>query len=378
MPRSPGSGHGSGEGTPMTHRRESANGEAGAYVRDGRYITTRITRDGRDGFPVEPGRYRLVVSRACPWATRATIVRRLLGLEGVISLGVCGPTHDKRSWRFDLDPGGVDPVLGMERLQQAYFARDPEYSRGITVPAIVDVRTGAVVTNDFPRMTLDLSTEWTQLHRPGAPDLYPEHLRAQIDEINDGVYRDVNNGVYRCGFAGSQEAYDSSFAALFDRLDRLGDRLRDRRYLVGESITEADVRLFTTLARFDVVYHGHFKCNRHKLSEMPVLWAYARDLFQTPGFGDTADFVQIKEHYYKVHTGINPTGIVPDGPDLAGWFSPHGRESLGGRPFGDGTPPSGQPVDEMRTASWTVAADGPARPAGNAGRSPALVDDVSR
>ena len=362
----------------MTHRRESANGEAGAYVRDGRYITTRITRDGRDGFPVEPGRYRLVVSRACPWATRATIVRRLLGLEGVISLGVCGPTHDKRSWRFDLDPGGVDPVLGMERLQQAYFARDPEYSRGITVPAIVDVRTGAVVTNDFPRMTLDLSTEWTQFHRPGAPDLYPEHLRAQIDEINDVVYRDVNNGVYRCGFAASQEAYDSSFAALFDRLDRLGDRLRDRRYLVGDCITEADVRLFTTLARFDVVYHGHFKCNRHKLTEMPVLWAYARDLFQTPGFGDTTDFVQIKEHYYKVHTGINPTGIVPDGPDLAGWFSPHGRESLGGRPFGDGTAPPGPPVDEMRTASWTVAADGPARPAGNAGRSPALVDDVSR
>jgi putative glutathione S-transferase len=362
----------------MTHRRESANGEAGAYVRDGRYITTRITRDGRDGFPVEPGRYRLVVSRACPWATRATIVRRLLGLEDAISLGVCGPTHDKRSWRFDLDPGGVDPVLGVERLQQAYFARDPEYSRGITVPAIVDVRTGAVVTNDFPRMTLDLSTEWKQLHRPGAPDLYPEHLRAQIDEINDVVYRDVNNGVYRCGFAASQEAYDSSFAALFDRLDRLGDRLRDRRYLVGDCITEADVRLFTTLARFDVVYHGHFKCNRHKLAEMPVLWAYARDLFQTPGFGDTADFVQIKEHYYKVHTGINPTGIVPDGPDLAGWFSPHGRESLGGRPFGDGTAPPGPPVDEMRTASWTVAADGPARPAGNAGRSPAPMDDVSR
>ncbi len=338
----------------MTRRDESANGKAGEFVRDSRYITTRITRDGRDGFAVEPGRYRLVVARACPWATRATIVRRLLGLEGVISLGVCGPTHDRRSWRFDLDPGGVDPVLGIERLQQAYFARDPDYPRGITVPAIVDIRTGAVVTNDFPTITLDLSTEWTRFHRPGAPDLYPEHLRAEIDAVDEVVYRDVNNGVYRCGFAGSQEAYHRSFTALFERLDWLTGRLREHRYLVGDTITEADVRLFTTLARFDAVYHGHFKCNRTKLTEMPVLWAYARDLFQTPGFGDTTDFVQIKEHYYKVHTGINPGGIVPDGPDLSGWFAPHGREQLGGRPFGDGTPPPTPPVDEMLTASWRM------------------------
>src|SRR6478609_6212534 len=235
MPRSPGSGHGSGEGTPMTHRRESANGEAGAYVRDGRYITTRITADGRDGYPVEAGRYRLVVSRACPWATRATIVRRLLGLEDAISLGVCGPTHDKRSWRFDLDPGGVDPVLGIERLQQAYFARDPEYSRGITVPAIVDVPTGAVVTNDFPRMTLDLSTEWKQLHRPGAPQLYPEALRSEIDEVSQRIYTEVNNGVYRCGFAGSQDAYEAAYDRLFTALDWLSDRLSTQRYLVGDT-----------------------------------------------------------------------------------------------------------------------------------------------
>ncbi|HEY7813476.1 MAG TPA: glutathione S-transferase C-terminal domain-containing protein [Nakamurella sp.] len=331
----------------------------GAYVRDSRYITTRITRDGRDGFPVEPGRYRLVVARACPWATRATIVRRLLGLEGVISLGVCGPTHDERSWQFDLDPGGVDPVLGIERIRPAYLARDPDYSRGITVPAIVDVRTGAVVTNDFAQLTLDLSTQWSEYHRAGALDLYPEQLRAQIDEVNAIVYRYVNNGVYRCGFAGSQEAYDKSFTTLFDRLAWLSDRLRDRRFLVGDTITEADVRLFTTLARFDAVYHGHFKCNLRKLTEMPVLWAYARDLFQTPGFGDTTDFVQIKQHYYVVHSGINPSGIVPDGPDLSGWFTPHGRESLGGRPFGDGTAPPTPPVDEMLTASWTMAEDGP-------------------
>jgi putative glutathione S-transferase len=315
------------------------------YDRDQNYLTTRITADGRDGYPVEPGRYRLIVARACPWANRAIIVRRLLGLEPVLSMGVCGPTHDERSWTFDLDPGGRDPVLGYERLQQAFFARDPNYERGITVPAIVDVPSGKVVTNDFARMTLDLSTEWRDFHREGAPELYPERLRDEIDEVADVVFRDVNNGVYRCGFAGSQEAYDRAYRRLFDRLDWLADRLSTQRYLVGDTITEADVRLFTTLARFDAVYHGHFKCNRHKLSEQPVLWAYARDLFQTPGFGDTIDFVHIKRHYYLVHRDINPTGIVPDGPDLSNWLTPHGREQLGGRPFGDGTPPA-PPVEQ--------------------------------
>ena len=313
--------------------------EPGEFKRDTNYLTTRITADARDGFGVEAGRYRLVVARACPWANRAIIVRRLLGLESAISMGMCGPTHDQRSWTFDLDPGGRDPVLGYERLQEAYFARDPEYPRGITVPAMVDVTTGAVVTNDYAQMTLDFSTEWTAFHRDGAPELYPTDRRDEIDEVADVVFRDVNNGVYRCGFAGDQAAYDAAYARLFDRLDWLSERLAAQRYLVGDTITEADVRLFTTLARFDAVYHGHFKCNRQKLSEMPVLWAYARDLFQTPGFGDTTDFVQIKQHYYLVHRDINPTGIVPAGPDLSGWLTPHGRESLGGRPFGDGTPP---------------------------------------
>ena len=320
---------------------------SGDFRRDTNYIGTRITADGRDGFPVEPGRYRLVVSRACPWANRSIIVRRLLGLEAVLSMGVCGPTHDERSWTFDLDPGGRDPVLGIERLQEAFLARFPDYGRGITVPAIVDIPTGEVVTNDYAQMTLDFSTEWRAFHRPGAPDLYPEDRRDEIDEVMALVFRDVNNGVYRCGFAGAQDAYDKSFRRLFDRLDWLSERLGAQRYLVGDTITEADVRLFTTLVRFDAVYHGHFKCNRNTLTELPVLWAYARDLFQTPGFGDTIDFDHVKRHYYEVHRDINPTGIVPAGPDLSGWLEPHGREALGGRPFGDGTPPGPPPPEEV-------------------------------
>lgn len=309
------------------------------FTRDMRYISSRITADGRDGYPVEAGKYRLVIARACPWANRAAIVRRLLGLEDVISLGLCGPTHDERSWTFDLDSGGVDPVLGIERLQEAYSARIPDYPRGITVPAMVDIPTGQVVTNDFDQMTLDFSTQWTQFHRQGAPDLYPADLREEINEVNARVFTDVNNGVYRCGFSANQAAYGTAYDQLFDCLDWLAQRLSTQRFLVGDTITEADVRLFPTLARFDAVYHGHFKCNRSKLSEIPVLWAYARDLFQTPGFGDTIDFEQIKKHYYAVHKDINPTQIVPKGPDLSNWHTPHGREELVGRPFGNGTAP---------------------------------------
>ncbi len=314
--------------------------EKGAdFDRDMTYLPDRITRDGRTPergprartWPVEPGRYRLVAARACPWANRSIIVRRLLGLEDVISLGTPGPTHDRRSWNFGLDEGGRDPVLGIERLEEAFLARDPAYSRGITVPAIVDVPTGQVVTNDFPWITHDLYFEWADHHRPGAPDLWPEDLREEMDAVMERVFTEVNNGVYRCGFAGSQEAYDAAYDRLFVALDWLTDRLTDRRWLMGEVITEADVRLFTTLVRFDAVYHGHFKCNRQKLSEMPVLWAYARDLFQTPGFGETVDFGQIKAHYYVVHSDINPSGIIPRGPLLDDWLAPHGREALGGK-----------------------------------------------
>ncbi len=318
------------------------------FDRDTDYIEDRVTDDADAAWPVEADRYRLVAARACPWANRAIIVRRLLGLEGALSMGVTGPTHDSRSWTFDLDPDGRDPVLGIERLQAAFLARYPDYSKGITVPALVDVPTGKVVTNDFPQMTLDLSTQWTRFHRSGAPELYPEALRAEIDDVNEWVYSDVNNGVYRCGFAGRQASYDRAYDRLFSALDRLEERLTERRYLVGEQITEADVRLFTTLVRFDAVYHNHFKCNRNKLVEMPALWGYARDLFGTPGFGDTIDFTHIKAHYYLVHTDINPTGVVPKGPDLSGWLSPHGRESLPGRAFGEhGTAPD-PPIEGER------------------------------
>ncbi|MEW2570982.1 glutathione S-transferase C-terminal domain-containing protein [Streptomyces sp. NPDC047070] len=317
-----------------------------AFKRSKSHFADRVTADGRDGWPVAAGRYRLVVSRACPWASRAVISRRLLGLEEALPMAVTDPIQDDRSWRFTLDPGGRDPVLGIRYLAEAYEAREPGAPGGVSVPAVVDVASGRLVTNDYQQLTLDLATEWRDLHREGAPDLYPEGLRDEIDEVMEEVYEDVNNGVYRAGFANNQKEYAAAYEGVFRRLELLSGRLAERRYLVGDTITEADIRLFTTLVRFDAVYHGHFKCNRHKLTEDPVLWAYARDLYQTPGFGDTVDFDHIKRHYYQVHEGINPTRIVPLGPDLSGWLTSHGREELGGRPFGGGSPPGPVPVGE--------------------------------
>ncbi len=309
--------------------------EAGAFVRQSNRFTGRVTPhsssppgagpDEQNRWPLEPGRYRLIWCRACPWSHRALIVRNLLGLDEAISLGTVDPIRDERGWRFTLDPDGFDPVLGVGFLSEAYLATDPDYTGRVTVPALVDTVTGRVVTNDYPQLTLDLSTEWRRLHAPDAPDLYPVELRPEMDQLMADIHRDVNNGVYRCGFATSQQAYDEAYTALFARLDALSLRLAEQRYLMGDTITEADVRLFVTLVRFDVAYHGHFKCNRQKLTEIPVLWAYARDLFTTPGFGETVDFDHIKRHYYATHDEINPTGIVPLGPDLHGWTTPHGR-----------------------------------------------------
>ncbi|HEX6076301.1 MAG TPA: glutathione S-transferase C-terminal domain-containing protein [Micromonosporaceae bacterium] len=307
----------------------------GRWVRQPNRFTDRITADSqsqpgagpdeRGHWPVESGRYRLVMSLACPWAHRSLIVRGLLGLEEAISVAVVDPVRDERGWRFTLDPDGRDPVLGIGFLAEAYQATDPDYQGRVTVPAIIDTITGRVVTNDYPRITLDLSTEWRALHRPQAPDLYPAARRSELDELMVDIYTDVNNGVYACGFAAGQEAYEEAYRRLFARLDVLERRLSGRRYLMGDRITEADVRLFTTLVRFDAVYHGHFKCNRNKLTEMPALWGYARDLYQTPGFGETVDFDHIKRHYYATHERLNPSRIVPLGPDLSGWTTPHGR-----------------------------------------------------
>jgi putative glutathione S-transferase len=336
-------------------REHDPNDQTGSYVhageaftRDMNYIPDRITADGRDGWPVEAGRYRLAVSRACPWANRTIISRRLLGLEDAISMAIAGPTHDKRSWTFDLDPDGRDPVLGIERLQQAYFARYPDYPRGITVPAIVDVPSGGVVTNDFGQITLDFATEWTAHHRPGAPDVYPRDQREEIDALNHWVLHHVNNGVYKTGFAGSQDAYEEAYADLWQSLDVLEDRLSRSRYLMGPSITEADLRLFPTLVRFDPVYHSHFKANRQPLASMPNLWNYTKDLFQTPGFGDTIDFQHIKEHYYVVQTDLNPTQIVPVGPDTSIFLEPHDRDRFETDTWGPGgTAPEPPKADEV-------------------------------
>ena len=307
-----------GSAEPQFGRETSGSG---SFVRQPNRFTDRITADGSSGWAAEPGRYRLVWSRACPWAHRSVIVRGLLGLQDAISLATVDPIRDERGWRFTLDDGGRDPVLGIEFLSEAYLATDPQFAGRVTVPCIVEVASGRVVTNDYPQITLDLSTEWRAFHRHGAPDLYPEPLREEIDEVNQLVFTDVNNGVYRAGFATSQEAYEEAYEALFARLDWLEHRLENRQFLVGEQLTEADIRLFTTLVRFDAVYHGHFKCNRNKLTEMPRLWAYARELFAMPGFGDTVDFDQIKRHYYQTHDRINPSGVVPAGPDLSVWHA---------------------------------------------------------
>jgi len=306
----------------------SETSATGAFVRQEYSIRDRITADGSSGFPAEPGRYHLYVSLACPWAHRAVIVRKLLGLEEVISMSVVDPIRDERGWAFREGRGyGPDPVNGFRFLSEAYLRTDPTYTGRYTVPCLWDRVTGRLVTNNYPDITIDFATQFTAYHRPGAPDLYPEPLRAEIDAVNAVVYEDVNNGVYKAGFAASQSAYETAFDALFARLDWLEARLAGQRYLVGDQLTEADIRLFTTLARFDSVYVGHFKCNLRRLVDYPRLWSYARDLYQQPGFGETVDFDHIKRHYYQTHPQLNPSRIVPKGP-LIDWTLPHDRAHL--------------------------------------------------
>jgi putative glutathione S-transferase len=237
---------------------------------------------------------------------------------------VVDPIRDERGWRFTLSPDDQDPVTGARFLSELYTATDPSFEGRWTVPCLWDTKTGRLVTNDYPQLTLDFSTEWRAFHRPGAPDLYPVPLRSEMDELIEVIFHAVNNGVYRAGFATTQEAYEEAYDALFDALDMLERRLADHRYLLGDRLTEVDIRLWTTLARFDSVYYGHFKCNRQRLVDYPELWDFARHLYQQPAFRDTTDFDHIKRHYYCTHEKLNPTRIVPKGPQLD-WSQPTKR-----------------------------------------------------
>jgi glutathionyl-hydroquinone reductase len=299
----------------------------GAFVRPLYPFQGRITADGSSGFPAEPGRYHLYVSLACPWAHRSVIVRGLMGLGDAVSLSVVDPIRDGRGWAFREGPGyGPDPVNGFTLIREAYDATEPGYDGHISVPVLWDRETSRIVSNNFPDITIDLDTQFGAWARPGV-DLYPEPLRPGIDALNDVVYTTVNNGVYRCGFATTQQAYDTAVTALFATLDDLEQRLAGRRYLFGGRITEADVRLWVTLARFDSVYVTHFKANVRRLVDYPNLWGYTRDLYQHPAFGPTTNFDHIKHHYYTTHPHLNPQRIVPAGP-LLDWSQPHGRENL--------------------------------------------------
>jgi glutathionyl-hydroquinone reductase len=309
-------------------KRPQAAEKPGEFVRAAYPFQGRITADGSSGFPAEPGRYHLYISWACPWANRTAIVRDLLGLQDVISLSAVDPVRDGRGWAFREGDGyGLDPVNGFSLLREAYEATEPGYDGHISVPVLWDKQTGKIVSNNFPDITIDLDTQFSAWASPEY-DLYPEHLRPQIDEVNALVYATVNNGVYRSGFATTQESYHEAVSALFATLDQLERRLAGQRYLVGDSLTEADVRLWVTLARFDAVYYSHFKCNLRRIADYPSLWAYARDLYALPAFGGNTRFDQIKRHYYMTHPHLNPSRIVPDGP-LLDWHEPAGRERLG-------------------------------------------------
>jgi glutathionyl-hydroquinone reductase len=301
----------------------------GGFLRQQGTFTGRITGDGSSGYLAEPGRYQLYASLACPWSQRALIVRGLLGLDRVIGLSLTDPISGEHGWRFPDRQGGRDPVTGAQYLSELYLVTDPGYKGKCTLPLLWDTQTQRVITNDVPQITVTLETEFTGYHRPGSPDLYPVALRRDIDAVATLIYYAVNIGVYKAGLATSQAAYEEAFDALFATMDALDERLARRRFLLGSEVTEADVRLFPTLARFDAVYYVLFKCNLRRLIDYPHLWAYARDLYQRPGFGETTDFDQIKRHYYQTQSWVNPSRIVPKGPYVS-WLEPHGRERLPG------------------------------------------------
>jgi glutathionyl-hydroquinone reductase len=302
----------------------SRGGATGAWRRPQSRFRDAVTADGSSGYPAAEGRYHLYVSLACPWAHRTIIVRRLKRLEPAIGLTIVDPIRDERGWAFTGAPGSdLDPLHGFDFLSQVYDLSETRRPHHVSVPVLFDRKTDRIVNNESSEILRMLDTAWDAFTDVRL-DLYPEALRDEIDELEGEVYTNVNDGVYKCGFAGSQAAYDEAVAALFWTLDRLEARLGDMRYLHGDRITEADWRLFTTLVRFDPVYHTHFKCNLRRIADYPNLLGLLRELYQVPGVAETVDLDQIKRHYYMTHPMLNPRRIVPisNGPDLT---LPHGR-----------------------------------------------------
>ncbi|MEL6977409.1 MAG: glutathione S-transferase family protein [Pseudomonadota bacterium] len=283
---------------------------------------------GSGGFKAEPGRYQLYVSHACPWAHRAMIMRTFKGLEEMISVSAVHWLMREGGWSFQAGEGVIaDPIHGAAFLHEVYTAAKPAFSGRVTVPVLWDRERATIVSNESSEIIRMFNSAFDGVGaKPG--DYYPEALRAEIDAVNTRVYDTLNNGVYKSGFATTQEAYEEAVTPLFETLDWLETRLSSERYLVGGRITEADIRLFTTLVRFDPVYVGHFKCNLKRIEDYPALSGYLRDLYQKPGVAETVNMAHIKRHYYESHANVNPTGVVPLGPeqDLT---TPHGREGLG-------------------------------------------------
>ena len=302
------------------------NPEGGAFVRAESVFRSWITADGSSGFPAEPGRYHLFLAPNCPWAHRTQIVRYLKGLEDAISITLSDLPR-KRSWAYTEGIGrDLVPVDGVFELHQAYVSADPGYTGRVTVPTLFDKKEWTIVSNESSEIVRMLNAEFDGL---GATrlDLYPEELRPEIDGFNERIYETVNNGVYRTGFAKTQESYEEAYDKLFGTLDWLDDVLGERRYLCGERLTEADWRLYPTLIRFDCVYYSHFKCNKRRIDDYPNLSNYLRELYQLPGIADRTDIPGIKQGYYADMKHINPTGIVPLGPDIDLHRS-HDRERL--------------------------------------------------
>jgi putative glutathione S-transferase len=300
----------------------------GRFVRKESRYRQWIRADGSTPFGPAVGRYHLYVSLACPWAHRTLLFRKLKRLEKAISLSIVDPLMAEQGWTFGDSPGTIpDSLNGSRLLHEVYTRADPDYSGRVTVPVLWDREHGTIVNNESSEIIRMLNGEFGALADESV-DFYPADLREEIDAVNAFVYPRVNNGVYRCGFATSQEAYGEAFGELFAALDELDERLGRGRYLLGDRLTEADWRLFTTLVRFDAVYVGHFKCNLRRIADYPNLSGYLRELYQVPGVAGTVDFTHIKRHYYESHRTINPTRVVPLGPALD-LDAPHGRERIG-------------------------------------------------